>query len=185
MTLQEGSVKTLEHKKEWLIQMQKIIRSQYHASLEMLKQAVVLCPDSLWNRTADKNRFWHLAYHALFYTHLYLQSSEEAFTPWEKHREQYNDMGPMPEPPHDEPQIREPYTKAEILDYLQLCQLQIDEIVDRLDLDGESGFYWLPMSKLELQFYNIRHIMQHTGELCERLGADAGIDVDWVGMGQD
>jgi len=27
-----------------------------------------------------------------------------------------------------------------------------------------SGFDWLPFDKLELQFYNIRHIMQHTGE---------------------
>ena len=38
------------------------------------------------------------------------------------------------------------------------------------------------MGKLELQIYNLRHLQQHTGELMERLGSRAGIDVDWVGM---
>lgn len=49
-------------------------------------------------------------------------------------------------------------------------------------LHAESGFYWLPFDKLELQFYNIRHIQQHTGEHCERLGAYGEIEVGWVGM---
>ena len=52
-----------------------------------------------------------------------------------------------------------------------------------MDLEAEAGFYWLPFDKLELQIYNIRHIHQHTGELCERLGAQGGIEVGWVGMG--
>jgi hypothetical protein len=46
-----------------------------------------------------------------------------------------------------------------------------------------SGFYWLPMNKLELQIYNIRHIHAHAGELAERLSQRAGIEIDWVGMG--
>ena len=54
--------------------------------------------------------------------------------------------------------------------------------VDALDLESKSGFDWLPINKLELQFYNIRHIQQHTGELCERLGVVEDIDVGWVGM---
>ncbi len=49
-------------------------------------------------------------------------------------------------------------------------------------LNAEPSFYWLSFDKLELQFYNIRHIQQHTGELCERLGAYGEIEVGWVGM---
>ena len=56
------------------------------------------------------------------------------------------------------------------------------ERVPQLDLEAESGFGWLPFGKLELQFYNIRHLQQHTGELMERLGTRAHVDVDWVGM---
>jgi hypothetical protein len=158
-----------------------IIQSQYLASLEMLKQTIDKCPDDLWNKPADTNKFWHIAYHVIFYAHLYLQPTEEDFKPWKNHREEYQFMGAVPWPPHNEPKIGEPYIKEEVLDYLAFCQTQVTEIIPHLDLHSESGFSWLPFSKLELQFYNIRHLQQHTGELAERLG-NAGIDIDWVGM---
>ena len=152
------------------------IRSQYHAALEMLKQAIVKCPESLWDDPADKNRFWHVAYHTLFYTHLYLQDSIERFKPWSGDRRGYASLRAG-----DRDKIGEPYTKEQVLAYLQFCWEQVTEKVGALDLDAEtSGFHWLPFGKLELQLYNIRHISQHLGELMERLGARAGIDVDWV-----
>jgi hypothetical protein len=160
-----------------------VIKSQYLASLEMLHKAVVQCPDSMWDDHAYKNRFWHLAYHVLFYTHLYLAPTEEQFVPWVKHREHYPFLGALPWPPHDEPQIDQPYVREDILEYLEFCRGEVERQVTALNLDAESGFYWLPFDKLELQFYNIRHLQQHTGELCERLGTQAGIDVDWVGRG--
>ena len=150
---------------------QHIIRSQYLASLEMLKLTIEKCPDTLWNDPADKNKFWHVAYHALFYTHLYLQPTEQDFRPWAKHRAA-----------HDLEQTADPYSKEEVLEYLAVCQQQVEEKVPQLNLDAESGFYWLPFDKAELQIYNIRHLQQHAGELMERLGSRAGLDVDWVGM---
>jgi hypothetical protein len=159
-----------------------VIKSQYLASLAMLRQAIEKCPDSLWNDPQDKNKFWHVAYHAIFYVHLYIHPTEEDFIPWEKHREEYEFMGPIPWPPHREPEIGDPFTKQEVLEYLEYCQQKVGEILPTLDLHAESGFSWLPFSKIELQFYNIRHLMQHTGELCERLGNRMNIDVGWVGM---
>ena len=157
------------------------IKSQYHASLEMLRQAVIKCPESMWDAQEDKNEFWHVAYHALFYTHLYLQPSGVDFEPWAKHRDEYEFLGPLPWPPHKQPEIRESYSKEEILEYHQVCCEQVEEQVASLNLDAESGFDWLPFSKMELQFYNIRHLQHHTGELCERLGARENIEVDWIG----
>jgi len=55
----------------------QVIQSQYGASLDMLKQAVEKCPVSLWDDRRYRNRFWHIAYHALFYTHLYRQPRRE------------------------------------------------------------------------------------------------------------
>jgi len=162
-----------------------VIQSQYHASLEMLRQAIAKCPESLWNDPQPKNKFWHLAYHALFYTHLYLQDSEKDFVPWTKHRDEYQFMGPLPWPPHKEPAIGEPYSQQEVLEYLELCQQQVEERVASLNLDAESGFFWLPFGKLELQIYNIRHIQHHAGELAERLGTRENVQVDWVGMKPD
>ena len=148
-----------------------ILISQYHASLEMLKQTITRCPELLWNSPGDKAKFWHIAYHALFYTHLYLQDSEQTFTPWIKHRDGSEDFEP--------PQIGEPYNRDTILEYLAFCQQEVAERVPRLNL--EEGFNGRPYTKLELQIYSIRHLMQHTGELMERLGAQTQAHIDWVG----
>jgi hypothetical protein len=159
-----------------------IIRSQYHAALEMLKRAISKCPESIWIDPKDKTKFWHIAYHALFYTHLYLQESGETFTPWSKHRKEYQYIGRLPTPLHAIPNIGEPYDKDNVLEYLAFCQQQVAERVPSLNLESGSGFEWLPMDKLELQFYTIRHLQQHTGELMERLGTRAGVEIHWVGM---
>jgi hypothetical protein len=160
----------------------QVIISQYLAALEMLKQTIVQCPDLIWVSPDDKTKFWHIAYHALFYTHLYLQDSEQDFEPWSKHRDEYQFIGQVPWPPHAPPQIGEPYDRESVLEYLAVCQEQVLERVPRLNLEAASGFDWLPFGKLELQLYTIRHIQQHTGELMERLGTRAGVEIDWVGM---
>ena len=157
------------------------IKSQYLASLEMLKGAIEDCPESLWSNPEYKNPFWHTAYHALFYTHLYLQKSEGDFVPWVKHKDEYRSLGSSGE----ESEFGEPYSKEEILAYHQLCCEQVEEQVTSLELEAESGFSWLPFDKLQLQFYNIRHIQHHTGELFERLGAYGDFELKWVGMKQD
>ena len=69
-----------------------------------------------------------------------------------------------------------------MLEYLAFCQRQVVERVPQVNLEAASGFDWLPFSKLELQLYTIRHIQQHTGELMERLGTRADVEIDWVGM---
>jgi len=149
-----------------------ILVSQYQAALEMLKQTINLCPEPVWSASSDKNKFWHTAYHALFFTHLYVADSEEAFTPWTGHRDGFEDFEP--------PQI-EPYDKDTILEYLAFCQREVAERVPLLNLAGPEGFGDRSMTALELQIYSIRHLMQHTGELMERLGSRTGAEIDWVG----
>ena len=67
------------------MEVKDVIRSQYLASLAMLKQAIIKCPQSLWNDPRDKDKFWFKAYHAIYYAHLYLQVSRAEFVRWEKH----------------------------------------------------------------------------------------------------
>jgi hypothetical protein len=71
--------------------------------------------------------------------------------------------------------------KEEILEYFEVCREQVEAQVPALDLEAPSGFEWIPFNKLELQFYTIRHIPHHTGELCERLGASGNVEVPWIG----
>jgi hypothetical protein len=160
----------------------EIVTSQYLASLAMLRAAIEQCPASLWDRPADRNRFWQVAYHALFYTHLYAQPDEAAFTPWEKQRENYHFMGALPGAQGQTAEIEESYTPHELLEYVSLLQAQLPETIAGLDLEApSSGFDWIALNKLELQFYSIRHLQHHAGELCDRLGREAGIDVGWIG----
>ena len=151
---------------------QTVFVSQYHAALDMLEQAVTHCPEALWDDPTDNNRFWQVAYHALYYVHLYLQPTEADFQPWPQHHPDSEGIGS---------QASTPYTQAEVLDYLAFCRDQVDRQIPALDLAAESGFHWIPLTKLELQIYNIRHVQHHTGELCERLGPRAQVEIDWVG----
>lgn len=158
----------------------KIIQSQYHATLNMLRQALEKCPESLWDTPPDQNQFWHVTYHALFYTHLYLQPDASDFKAWIKHQTDTELLARKPWAPEEELAPCRPYSLAELIEYLEFCHTQVDQIVNELNFEAPSGFPWLPFGKLELQFYSIRHLQQHIGELCERLGKE-GINVDWIG----
>jgi hypothetical protein len=159
------------------------LKGQYHASLDMLKQVIEKCPDDLWEGGGYPIAFWQVAYHALFYTHLYLQPDMEAFCPWEHHREEYQFLGAIPFPPHRPPKIGVPYSKAEILDYWRTCDQMVDAAVDRMDLDAqECGFPWYQLPKLDHQINNIRHIQHHAALLAGRLRFAAGTEIEWVGF---
>jgi hypothetical protein len=64
-----------------------ILKSQYRAAIGMLRQAVERCPDELWLSAEHPNAFWHVAYHAVFVTYVYLQPDFDSFRPWQNHRE--------------------------------------------------------------------------------------------------
>jgi hypothetical protein len=158
--------------------------SQYAASLAMMEHTVIACNKDLWNDERDKNRLWQVAYHALFFTDLYLSEDEKHFVPWAKHQDDHQVLGDkVPWPPHHAPKIGEPYTKDEILEYCTSLQTTLAERVEPLDFEGPSGFFWLPFSKLEVQMYNIRHLQHHTGQLIDRVRERQGVAIQWVAKG--
>ena len=158
--------------------LQTVLKSQYHAALAMLREAIDACPAALWIDDSYVNQFWQVAYHTLFYTDLYLQVSESAFASWEHHRPEYNRF------PSDADGARSltPYSIDEIKACCKRCEAMIDDAVDRLNLASpDSGFSWYKMSKLEHQFVSLRHIQHHTGQLTERIRQVTGRGVGWVG----
>ena len=149
--------------------LRSVLKSQYHASLAMLREAIARCPPEEWLSADHKNAFWQVSYHALFFAHLYLQRDEAAFTVWEKHRGEGDGVA------------GEPYTQAEVLEYREFCDRMVDDAVDALDLDrADSGFSWYRMSKLEHQFVNIRHIQHHAAQLIDRVRSAADVGIGWV-----
>jgi len=155
------------------------LKRQYHAALAMLRQAIEDCPEDLWNAGPHPVPFWRVAYHTLYFLHLYVQPDLEAFVPWELHREDYHDL---PWPPGSGPKIDVPYSKAQMLDYWAICDGVLDAAVNRLDLAAQDcGFPWhRGMPKLDHQLHNLRHIQHHTALLAGRLRSFDGTEVRWV-----
>lgn len=91
------------------------LKSQYHASLAMLRTAIRACPKALW-ATSDNhaNPCWRIAYHTLYYTDLYLQATNKVFHPWEHHQRGIQHMDRWRK-------AWRPYTQAEVLAYWRLC----------------------------------------------------------------
>jgi len=82
----------------------------------------------------------------------------------------YECLGTLPYPPYGPPNIAEPYTKSQMLEYWQLCDGMVDTAVDGMDLDAEEcGFPWYRLPKLDHQINNIRHVQHHAALLAGRL----------------
>jgi len=126
-----------------------------------------------------------VAYHALFFAHLYLGQDADAFKPWAEHqRDNQNEdgIGGEPDPSNPLPLIPRPYSKEQVLRYGSIVDAMVDDMVDALDLRRrDCGFHWYKMSKLEHQIVNIRHIQHHAAQLGDRIRAARDVGVKWVG----
>jgi hypothetical protein len=159
--------------------MKKELISQYKNALRMLANTIGLCPKKLWDDAINyENTYWRIVYHTLFYTSLYLAEDADRFTPWEKHEPNYNRLGKLTDD-GETIIVTTHYSKAELSNYLQTIVLRLDENIDGHNFTAPSGFYWLPMNKLELYLYNLRHIQHHTGQLVERLHGNGVKGVAW------
>jgi hypothetical protein len=162
----------------------QVLKSQYHAGFAMLREAIERCPDQLWLDSRPVNAFWQIAYHALFFTHLYMGADVASFRPWAGHqRDNQNENGfaGKQDPTSTLPLIPLPYSKNQVLEYWGICDGMVDSAVDALDLRRrDSGFHWYTVSKLEHQLINIRHLQHHAAQLADRLRAAENVGITWV-----
>ena len=154
---------------------QSVIAAQYRASLAMLRDAIEKCTDELWCDQRHDPAYWRIAYHTLFFTDLYLSENHDTFCAWDRHVKKYEALDPLVRIDGD------PYTRADLSGYTAHLTRTVEERVAGLDLAGPSGMSWLSFTKLELQFYNIRHIHHHAGQLTVWLREELGSEIDWVG----
>lgn len=175
------------------MEIRSALKEQYRAGLAMLSQCVDKCPDDLWATTLpcvqDPDRTivracWRIAFHAAYFTHLYLGQTEDSFQPWPGRRPGWFDemwAGPWDMEPFELPEDTEPLSREELRDYIAHVDSLVGPVVDGLDLDAEySGFSWYRRtSKLSHELLNLRHLQGHVGQLSEIL-MGRGIDIDWV-----
>ena len=162
-----------------------VLKSQYHASMAMLREAVELCPDELWQATGHVSAFWQVAYHTVFFTHLYLHRDESAFRPWTGHQRDVQRQDGLTGPADLEsalPLLPNPYSRADVLEYWEVWDGMVNGAVDVMDLTSpECGFSWYRVSKLEHQLVNLRHLQHHAAQLADRLRTATDMHVKWVG----
>jgi hypothetical protein len=114
-----------------------IIWQQFGAAIDDLDNAMRVCPDELWQARLWDNseraafflpEFWYVAYHTLFWLDLYLTGAEEGFAPPAPFTLiEQNDDGPLPD---------RPYTKAELLAYLEVCRLKCQATIEAMTAEA-------------------------------------------------
>ncbi|MFC2078164.1 DinB family protein [Candidatus Bipolaricaulota bacterium] len=159
---------------------QEAVASQIRAALKMLRSAIEACPAALWDREEDHNPFWALAYHTLYFAHLYLSPSEETFEPFQREVAGHGGFGQTDLGDWAELQPEDTYTKADVLAYCDHIDGRVAGLVLSAPFDGPSGFHWLPFSRGEAHLYNLRHIQHHAGQLAERLRQEADMGTPWA-----
>lgn len=160
-----------------------VVCSQIRAALKMVRNVIETCPDGLWDRTSDHNPFWALAYHTLYFAHLYLSPSLEEFEPFVRSARGHDGFGRTDLGDWSVLTPADVYAKDDILAYLEHIDTYVCQWVESTSFDAPSGFHWLKFSKAEAHLYNLRHIQHHAGQLAERLRQEADLGSRWVFKG--
>jgi hypothetical protein len=170
------------------IDIRPILKSQYHASLAMLREAIELCPDDVWYDTSPMNACWQVALsHAVLCG--VVPGSESGVLAW-----LVRASGKCPAPGRDpgprgprQPLalVAKPYTQAQTLEYWRVVDAMVDGAIDAMDLTNpQSGFHYR-IPKLEHQLANIRHVQHGVAQLADRLRAARDVGVRWVEFAAD
>jgi hypothetical protein len=138
----------------------EVLWQQFGASIDMLENAVVACPEKLWGERSERPEFWYVVYHTLFFLDLYLYGSVEGFAPPAPFTlDELDPSGLMPE---------RVYTKDELQTYLEHCRRKCREVLDSLTdekAERRCEFAWGEMSFAELLLDNMRHVQHHAAQL--------------------
>ncbi len=152
--------------------------AQYGAGLSMFANAVT--PAELWVSSVGTSPFSHIAYHALYFTDLYLSRNEASFTEQPFHLEAAVELRRDPARPEE----NAPCDKELLLAYIDHCRNKVVETImseTEATLAGPGGFWHGDMPRLELHLYNIRHLQHHTGQLATALRSHQDTGTRWVG----
>jgi hypothetical protein len=160
----------------------KCVLSQYDGSLQMLAGCLRACKPANWNGIVGRAAFWHVAYHTLYYTDLYLSKRVEDFQDRPFHCGNLNYFSTPSWEPATKVDASKPFDKKSLLKFAEMCADKARESVDaetNKSLAGPSGFFWLPFPRMGAHIYNIRHIQHHTGQLTAFLGRMQGKAPGW------
>lgn len=146
--------------------------NQFGASIDMLANAIKLCPDELWNSNLS---FSGNAYHTLFFMDYYLTLDPVGFGP----------CSPFTHSEFEDDPPTVPFSRIEILNYLEFNRNKCRDLIMSLT-DELSDSRWINESKsmnysiFEILLYNMRHVQHHAAQLNLILRQQIDKAPDWV-----
>ena len=162
----------------------------FAAAIDMLKQAVSLCPDNLWQ---ENQKFFYLTYHTTIFLDYYLTNPVKDFMPVLPYT--ITDSGKLPDEAVDDVIPNKFYSRQEMLTYLsairekcrKMTSLSTNEkLTERWIEDAEIDMHGLCPSMvtdytvLDILFYNLRHVQHHVGQLNYILRQAINKAPDWI-----
>ena len=157
-----------------------ILWQQFGASIDMLENALLACPDELWGDRSEQPEYWYLVYHTLFWLDLYLSGSVERFSPTPPFTlDELDPAGIMP---------GRVYAKDELRAYLGHCRRKCRAAVESLTDEKAkelSVFGWGKVNYMELLLYNMRHVQHHAAQLNLILRQKVDSAPGWVAKAKD
>jgi DinB superfamily len=164
---------------------QTVIDRQFAAAIQMIRLAIQACPDDLWDDRTEGSPFWHIAYHALFYTDFYLSENDKMFKPMEYHEGMahflpgdYKEFGGIVSTPE------KAFTQNQLLELADHCLIKCRETFAKLNNKQaleRCGFWWYELNVGEFLLNNLRHTQHHAGQLTLLLRRRANIGINWLG----
>jgi hypothetical protein len=152
-----------------------IFWQQLGASIDMLENALLACPEECWGDYSEQPEYWYLVYHTLFWLGLYLSGSFQGFSPPPPFTlDELDPAGLFPE---------RVYAKDELQAYLRhcrkKCQTTIKALTDK-KIHTQCVFGWGKVSFSELLLYNMRHVQHHAAQLNLILRQKIHSAPDWI-----
>jgi hypothetical protein len=161
--------------------MKEIIWNQFGASIDMLINVILNCPDNYFERNP---RFYFIAFHSAIFLDYYVTLPPGNFSP----RLSFTQKEPENRPKEaiDDLIPDKIYSKEELVDYLkqsrekckQLVLSLTDEKLDERFKEGD-GPNDMDYPILEILLYNLRHTQHHTAQLNLLLRQDLDQHMEW------
>lgn len=156
--------------------MNETIWRQFGAALDMLENAIRLCPENVWGDRKGFHEFWYMTYHTIFWTDHYLDETPESYHPPEPYTlSEFDPEGAFPD---------RVYTRDEMLTYLEHCRTKCRAVLSGLTDDSAQQLNrhgHKELSVVELHLYNLRHVQHHTAQLNLLLRQQVDNAPRWVG----
>jgi AcrR family transcriptional regulator len=151
-----------------------ICRNDYGAVFQMVRRAIEICPEELWDQRTDEPPFWQQAYHTLWAVDFYLSDSPESSKKASFVEGEATNL--------DHVSATTP-SRQQIQDYLEEVSKKREMVLDKLtrdQLEGSNAFPWTGPTLAHRMIYNIRHAQHHVGRLNSILSRKAGKAAEWV-----